>query len=181
MGIREQLESLDKDELIDMLAGALSKKEEAPQKSKRRQNRGKKKPEQQAQTLSGKGGRKKKSGKKRRGQGGFDVQEHRRKRSQGRRGKTAKNFAPPEPMVIPAEGRPNLFLDMPVSNQFKDDVAIDKKLSGGVAREPRRGKIDYIEMECSRCGEEWEVLPSQLVNDPDEGYYFICDECGNSR
>jgi hypothetical protein len=89
--------------------------------------------------------------------------------------------------------RPNKFLgegleDLPpdqqvfwktIKKKHKDDVAIDKKLSGKNEITPR-SPTRLIEAECNECQYIWEVSPSLVYHD-EEGMRFICEECQQKR
>ncbi|MCA9313818.1 hypothetical protein KDA08_05920, partial [Candidatus Saccharibacteria bacterium] len=77
----------------------------------------------------------------------------------------------------------NKFEQSPVFNQFKDDIAIDKKLSGKAERTPRRKAVKKISVACMKCGKVCEVEPSQVYYMSKTEYSFDCPKCqrGMSR
>ena len=90
-------------------------------------------------------------------------------------GKPKKTFTRREPMDL-SGNRPNLFDQMYDSSSLHmDDAAIDKKLAVAPLV-PRRPPVEYIEVECSVCGDVFDVHPN-LVLRTDEGLTFTCNDC----
>ena len=78
----------------------------------------------------------------------------------------------------PVANRPNLFLKWAEAKMFKQDSAIDKKLSGNNQAVPRRPTIEMAEVECCECGKPYVVSESLLNFDPDDGSVrYTCDSC----
>lgn len=77
----------------------------------------------------------------------------------------------------------NKFEQSPVFNQFKEDIAIDKKLSGKTERTPRRKPAKKVSVACMKCGKICEVDPSQVYYMSKTEYSFDCEKCqrGKSR
>lgn len=91
----------------------------------------------------------------------------------GRRNKGAP--ARSEPVDL-SGGRPNRFEKMAAFNAEKGDSRIDALLNKGRRPSERREAVEFVEVECTRCGDIWEVPPTFVYND-DEGSNFICDSC----
>jgi len=106
----------------------------------------------------------------------FDVHEHRKNRSKGR-----KSGVQCRTESIQTGPRPNEFNRMRERNAHKNDVKIDKKLAGNNELTERRPAIEYIEMRCKRCNRWFDVLPSECYTDRDEGLSYICDTCAMEK
>lgn len=75
-----------------------------------------------------------------------------------------------------SQGGENLFEQSPVFNQFKSDIAVDKKLSGNSRPSERRDKERLVKVNCLSCGKEDEVESYLLFKD--EGVYrYKCNRC----
>lgn len=91
----------------------------------------------------------------------------------GRRGKGA----PARTEAVDLRGgRPNRFEKMAAFGAEKGDTKIDALLNKGRRPTERRDAVQFVEVECTRCGDIWEVPPTFVYND-DEGNNFICDSC----
>lgn len=124
------------------------------------------------------GGRKK-GNKRRRGRGqDFDIHEHRKRMGRGRRNKRVP--AHTEGVDTHSE-RPNDFVRKGMHKLHKKDIAIDKALAGNNELTERRPEVQYIDVECTRCGNIWEVLPQQMYRDDTGQINFICDDCRPDR
>lgn len=105
------------------------------------------------------------------------------------REKLAASLTQPKEEVPKTRGRRkkekplNKFEKSPFFNQFKDDIAIDKKLSGKTERTPRRNPPKKVKVACMKCGKMCEVDPSQVYYMSKTEYSFDCDQCqrGMSR
>jgi excinuclease UvrABC ATPase subunit len=69
----------------------------------------------------------------------------------------------------------NKFDSMPERNMFRDDIAIDKKLSIQPPS-PRTRSFNTIEVTCRSCGKSEKVNPS-LVHEPTR---YKCNTCSRS-
>ena len=76
--------------------------------------------------------------------------------------------------------RKNLFVERGFANLHKDDIEIDKKLSGHNKPLQRNIRNNSIEVECKHCGDLWKV-PSKTVFHDEEGIQFVCDDCQTKR
>lgn len=92
----------------------------------------------------------------------------------GVKGRKTKTFTRREPMNL-SGNRPNLFDKMAESKQHKADHALDQKLNISPPT-PRRSQMEFVEAECSGCGDLYEVNPA-LVYQTDEGLMFTCSHC----
>jgi len=82
-----------------------------------------------------------------------------------------------EPISI-VEDRPNLFLEDNVQNSFKQDIKIDKKLTGKNKPVPRRSPVKMYEVSCEICGQVDIVNANTLMLDPDtKDVRYICNNC----
>lgn len=75
----------------------------------------------------------------------------------------------------------NKFEDSPIFNQFKEDIAIDKKLSGKSDRTPRRKPAKKVSVACMKCGKICEVDPSQVYYMSKSEYSFDCEKCQRGK
>ncbi len=78
--------------------------------------------------------------------------------------------------------RVNLFDKMVEKSQFKEDTKIDKKLWKGKTPTPRCGRSTLITIDCSVCGNEFDVSPNEvkMQEDDDTGALsevYTCNDC----
>lgn len=99
-----------------------------------------------------------------------------RRGSQQVKGRRSKGSPARTEAVDLRGGRPNRFERMPAFNAEKGDAKIDALLNKGRQPTERRDAVQFVEAECTRCGDIWEVPPTFIYND-DEGNNFICDTC----
>ena len=78
----------------------------------------------------------------------------------------------------PINNRPNTFLQTAEASMFKNDSALDKKLSGKNIPVPRRSTAELWEVDCQVCHRPTIVSPSMVMIDPDDGSAkYTCDSC----
>ena len=70
--------------------------------------------------------------------------------------------------------RPNLFEHSSDKNACKKDIAIDKKLFGGITP---RSQSRTIEATCSRCNTTYDDVHMSECYKDESGYVFICNNC----
>lgn len=76
----------------------------------------------------------------------------------------------------------NKFLNSPLCNSHKNDIEIDKKLSGNLTPSPRRDAVIMVDINCSICGKSNIVNPDIIPRDFDTGEFkYTCDSCIRSR
>jgi len=97
-----------------------------------------------------------------------------------RRGEKGKQCRSEPFSVIP--NRPNLFLKDPIAKSFKQDVLIDKKLSGNISPTPRRSTVQLYEVACNVCGSVHQVTDGMFMIDEDtKEVRYRCDNCIGSQ
>lgn len=94
---------------------------------------------------------------------------------------------------IPAEPAPkkvsrnkknviNKFESSPIFNECKNDIKIDKKLSGNFQKTPRARRQKMIEIKCMKCGTLCKTDPSFVYYMSKDEYSFTCNKClGGNR
>jgi hypothetical protein len=152
--------------------------EPAPQPEKKRKQHRKPKQNVDKRRSRGKIGARKKTSGRGRGEN-FDLEGHRQMRKNRGGGKVIGRKESLE-FGKDVAGEDNDFIRLGFDQLHKNDVAIDKKLSGGrmPRRGPKRASPQGIDAKCTRCGAEWEgVNPQFTYRDDDGDVVFVCDEC----
>lgn len=76
--------------------------------------------------------------------------------------------------------RPNLFLGSEFENLHKADSKLDQKLTGNNQPEQRRVPVQYVEVECAKCGKIFEELNTKIQVIEGE-VKNICHRCSTNR
>lgn len=123
----------------------------------------------------GSGGKKKKKVKQEEEGGHVRVGKSPKLREKGKQGTAARR----EPMQI--RRRPNLFDRMKESKAHMDDVAVDKKLWSGCSVQERGDRKTMVSIECSECGEEFDVHLREVKTRVGESgsieEIYTCNDC----
>lgn len=72
--------------------------------------------------------------------------------------------------------RKNTFFESEFANMHREDVQIDKKLISNNTKLPRRLPVEYVDVECSRCGRMYTTLENHIYKLNGE-LIAICPKC----
>ena len=97
------------------------------------------------------------------------------RRPPGKGQKAGTTLARTESVSLSGE---NKFEKMRERNSHKKDSVIDKKLWGDNQPEQRPDEFSgFVEIECKSCELWYDVHPSEIYMDPDQGPSYTCDNC----
>lgn len=90
--------------------------------------------------------------------------------------KMRKHYATRESIDLD-KPRENKFLKMQEASAHKRDTEeFDNKVNK-FEPTPRMGRSSLVEIECVGCGNIFDVSPSVIFNDPEEGPIYTCNDC----